>query len=64
MTTWSTAARPTSDPWWDLEGPVARRERRRRRLHRAATALAWLDLTAVALLATIGPHAFRIAFLH
>ena len=54
---------PTNDPWWDLDGPAARRERRRRRLRRIAALLAWLDLSALLALATLGPHAFRLAFL-
>jgi len=63
MTSRSTAVAPTSDPWWDLDGPAARKERRRHRLIRVATWLAWLDLTAVAALALVGPHAFHLAFL-
>jgi len=57
------ANHPTSDPWWDLEGPAARRERRRRRVRRLATALAWLDVAALAALAVAGPQAVRLAFL-
>ena len=38
---------PRHDPHWDLEGPTARREWRRRRLRRIQAALAWLDVGAV-----------------
>ncbi len=64
MSSWSTAAAPTSDPWWDLDGPAARRERRRVRLRRLDVLIAWIDVAAVVALATLGPHAFRLAFLH
>jgi hypothetical protein len=67
MPIWSRAHapsnKPTDDPWWDLEGPTARRERRRRRLRRLAAAMAWVDLAAVIAMVTLGPHAVRLAFL-
>ena len=59
----SSATASTNDPWWDLDGPAARRERRRRQLRRAAAALAWLDVTALVAMTTLGPHVVRLAFL-
>lgn len=48
------------DPNWDLEGRGVRRHRALRRLE---AILAWIDLGAMLLLAILGPHAFRLAFL-
>ena len=64
MIRWLSRPNAKIDPWWDLEGPVAKQERQRTRLRRAQAAIAWLDLAAIAALAVVGPHAFRLAFLH
>ena len=38
---------PKYDPFWDLEGPAARREWRRRKFRRIEATLAWLDVVAM-----------------
>ena len=63
MSRWLPIHHPSVDPWWDLEGPAAREQRRRGRFRRAEATLAWLAVGAMSALAIAGPHALRLAFL-
>ena len=46
----SRRSSPKYDPFWDLEGPAAQTEWKRRRLRRVQAVLAWIDVAAVSAL--------------